>query len=50
MEKWMEIIKDLLDDHNVILYALFILACIYPGEAKPIIAGMLGFWAKGKVS
>jgi hypothetical protein len=41
-----EILKDLLDDHNVILYCLFILALVYPTEAKTIVAGVLGYWAK----
>ena len=48
-EKLLAIVQDLLDDHNIILYALMALAIIYPEEAKPIVAGMLGFWAKGKI-
>lgn len=41
-----ETFKDLLDDHNIVLYFLFFLALIYPEEAKTIVAGMLGFWTK----
>ena len=48
-EFW-RIAKDLLDDRNIILYALFALAVIYPNEAKTVVAGILGYWAKGSTT
>ena len=45
----MDIIKDLLDDRNVILYVLFILALVYPSQAEIVVGGVLGYWARDKV-
>jgi hypothetical protein len=49
-EKWMNIITDLLDDHNMILYVLFALACIYPEQQELISGGILGFWVRDKTA
>jgi hypothetical protein len=43
----MDIVKDLLDDRNIILYVLFVLALYYPDLAEIIAGGILGYWAKG---
>lgn len=45
-EKLVEILADLLDDHNMVLYALILLALYDQTEIKTVIAGMLGYWAK----
>ena len=49
-EKWMNIITDLLDDHNVILYALLSLAFLYPEQAELVTGGILGFWVRDKTA
>jgi len=43
-DKLMTILQDLLDDHNVILYALVLLAVIYPEQAEIIVGAIAGFW------
>jgi len=42
------IVKDLLDDRNIILYLLFILAIITPELRELIAGGVLGYWTKDK--
>lgn len=48
ISKALDILKDLLDDHNVIFYGLITLAIIYPGYSSEIAAGILGFWVRDK--
>jgi hypothetical protein len=43
------IVKDLLDDRNVILYFLFILAMATPELRELVVGGVLGYWTKEKV-
>jgi hypothetical protein len=45
---WKAIVADLLDDHNIILYALTILAIMYPEQQGTIVGAIAGFWT-GKV-
>ena len=47
-EKFLEIMKDLTDDHNIVFYGLFILALKYPELSSEIASGMLGFWVRDK--
>lgn len=44
-----DIMKDLLDDRNVILYFLFILAIATPDLRELVVGGVLGYWTKEKV-
>ena len=41
-----ELLKDLLDDHNVTLYMLFVLALVTPELRELIAGGILGYWTK----
>lgn len=41
-----EILIDLLDDRNIILYALMLLAIIQPDIRELIAGGLLGYWTK----
>jgi hypothetical protein len=42
----LDIVRDLLDDHNVALYVLLILAIIQPDIRELIAGGILGYWTK----
>jgi hypothetical protein len=42
----MQILKDLLDDHNIALYILCILALTTPALRELIAGGILGYWTK----
>lgn len=45
-ESILKILQDLLDDHNVALYALVTLAIIQPELRELIAGGILGYWTK----
>lgn len=45
-EEILKIISDLLDDHNVALYALLLLAILTPDLRELIAGGILGYWTK----
>lgn len=46
---FMLILKDLTDDHNMVLYALFWLAVMTPELRSEVAAAMAAFWVKDKL-
>jgi hypothetical protein len=49
MKNWVGIITDLLDDHNIILYALVLLAIMYPEQQGTIVGAIAGYWTGKEV-
>ena len=45
-EKFMELIADLFDDHNMILYVIALIAILEPALREYALVGILAYWAK----
>jgi hypothetical protein len=45
-ETLLAVLQDLLDDHNIALYVLFIIAVLTPELRELIAGGILGYWTK----
>jgi uncharacterized membrane protein len=44
-----DISRNLLDDHNIILYGLFMLGIITPDMRGEIISAIIAFWTRNKI-